>query len=85
MISLSFILTGCNTKPLPDFVFSRQGLTQQEFSRAKAECNLEAEKVAMKASNSITSGEHWRKILVLCMEAKGAKFLRMTDEPPLKD
>lgn len=73
------MLAGCNAKPLPDFIFTRQALSQQEFSRAKAECTLEAEKAAMIASNSITAGENWRKILVLCMEAKGARFERMAD------
>jgi hypothetical protein len=83
--SLLIILAACNTKPRPNFVFSAQGLSDQQFSRAEAECNLEAEKVAMRASNSVTAGEHWRKIHILCMEAKGAKYLGTSDQVSLDD
>ena len=36
----------------------------------------------MRARNSVTAGENWRKILLLCMEAKGARYLGTTDEFP---
>jgi len=73
-------VAGCNTTARPDFVFKRQSLSQQQYSRAEAECELEAEKAATQAKNSITAGENWRKIFVLCMEAKGARFLGTTDQ-----
>ncbi|WP_262027649.1 hypothetical protein [Microvirga sp. Mcv34] len=76
------ILAGCNTAVRPDFVFDAQGLSQQQYSRAGAECELEAEKAAIQAKNSITAGENWRKIFVLCMEAKGARFLGTTKQFP---
>jgi hypothetical protein len=76
------LLTGCTTTARPDFVFNRQGLSQQQYSRAEAECELEAEKAAIQAKNSVTAGENWRKIFVLCMEAKGARFLGTTDQFP---
>ncbi|WP_425486927.1 hypothetical protein [Microvirga thermotolerans] len=68
-------LSGCNTAPRPDLVFNRNGLSAQDMSRANAECNLEAEKAAMQARNSVTAGETWRKIFVLCMESKGARYV----------
>ena len=74
------LLTGCNTTARPDFVFKRQGLSQQQYSRAEAECELESEKAAIQAKNSVTAGENWRKIFVLCMEAKGARYLGTTDQ-----
>ncbi|WP_162559406.1 hypothetical protein [Microvirga sp. 17 mud 1-3] len=52
------------------------------MSRANAECNLEAEKAAMRARNSVTAGENWRKIYLLCMESKGARYLGTTDQHP---
>jgi hypothetical protein len=76
------LLTGCNTTERPDFVFKRQGLSQQQYSRAEAECEFEAEKAAIQAKNSITAGENWRRVFVLCMEAKGARFLGTTDQFP---
>ncbi len=75
-------LAACNTKPRPDFVFNTQGMSQQQYRRAEAECNLEAEKTAMQATNSVTAGETWRKIFVLCMEAKGARYVGTTDQVP---
>ncbi|WP_457091831.1 hypothetical protein [Microvirga sp. P5_D2] len=75
-------LTACNTKPAPDLVFNSEDLSKKEFSRAEAECNLEAEKAAMLASNSVTAGERWRKILILCMEAKGTRFVGTADQVP---
>ncbi len=77
---LSTLLVGCNPKSRPDFVFDAQDLSQQQYSRAGAECKLEAEKAAIQAKNSITAGENWRKIFVLCMEAKGARYLGTTDQ-----
>jgi hypothetical protein len=76
------ILAACNPKPQPNFVFNEQDLSRKEFFRAEAECHLEAEKAAMRASNSVTAGENWRKIFILCMEAKGARYLGTTDEFP---
>jgi hypothetical protein len=74
------LLAGCNTTARPDFVFKRQGLSQQQYLRAEAVCELEAEKAAIQARNSVTAGENWRKIFVLCMEAKGAHYLGTTDQ-----
>lgn len=74
------LLGSCNPKPRPDFVFDAQGLSQQQYSRAGAECKLEAEKAAVQAKNSITAGENWRRIFVLCMEAKGTRYLGTTDQ-----
>jgi hypothetical protein len=74
------LLTGCNTTARPDFVFKRQSLSQQQYARAEAECELEAEKAAIQAKISVTAGENWRKIFVLCMEAKGARYLVTTDQ-----
>jgi hypothetical protein len=77
-------LAGCQATPQPDFVFNRQELSRPQFVQAEAECNLEAEKAAMQATNSVTAGENWRKIYVLCMESKGARYVGMTDQVPLK-
>ena len=76
------ILAACNPKPQPNFVFNEQDLSRKEFFRAEAECHLEAEKAAMRAKNSVTAGENWRKIFILCMEAKGAQYRGTTDEFP---
>lgn len=81
-VFLLVLLSGCNTTERPDFVFKRQGLSQQQYSRAEAECELEAEKAAIQAKNSVTAGENWRKIFVLCMEAKGARFVGTTNQFP---
>jgi hypothetical protein len=80
LVFLLALLTGCNTTARPDFVFKRQGLSQQQYPRAEAECELEAEKAAIQARNSVTAGENWRKIFVLCMKAKGARYLGTTDQ-----
>ena len=71
-------LAACNPKPQPDFVFNTQDLSQKEVRRADAECRLEAEKAAMRAKNSVTAGENWQTIFILCMEAKGARYLGTT-------
>ena len=78
------MLAACNTKPRtkPDFIFNAQDLTQKQFRQAEAECNLDAEKAAMLASNGITAAERWEKIFILCMEAKGARFVRTADQVP---
>lgn len=57
-----------------------QDLSQKQVSLAEAECNLEAEKVAIQASNGVTAAERWEKIFVLCMETKGAKYVGTTDQ-----
>ncbi|AWM87758.1 hypothetical protein C4E04_14130 [Microvirga sp. 17 mud 1-3] len=75
-------MSGCNSAPRPDLVFNRNGLSKEDMSRANAECNLEAEKAAMRARNSVTAGENWRKIYLLCMESKGARYLGTTDQHP---
>ena len=76
------ILAACNPKPQPDFVFDTRDLSQKEVRRAEAECHLEAEKAAMRAKYSLTAGENRRKILILCMGAKGARYRGTTDEFP---
>ncbi|MCG7392565.1 hypothetical protein MHY87_06565 [Microvirga sp. ACRRW] len=83
-ITASTMLIGCNTKPetRPNFIFNTQDLNQKQFRQAEAECDLEAEKVAMQASNGITAGERWRKIFILCMEAKGIRFVGTADQVP---
>jgi hypothetical protein len=73
------LLASCNAKPRPDFVFDTQDLSEEQYSRAGLECKLEAEKAAIQTKNSITAGENWRRIFVLCMEAKGARYLGTTD------
>ena len=78
MLSLA-ILSACNRKPQPDFVFDTGGLTPKDTSRARAECKLEAEKAAMQAKNSVTAGRSWQTIFILCMEAMGARYLGTTD------
>jgi hypothetical protein len=57
-------------------------MSQKDASRARAECKFEAEKAAMRAKNSVTAGENWQTIFILCMEAKGARYLGTTDEFP---
>ncbi|PVE25551.1 hypothetical protein DC522_04285 [Microvirga sp. KLBC 81] len=75
-------LVACNTKPPQKFIFNSQDLSRKQFSQAEAECNLEAEKAAMLATNSISAGDRWKRIFVLCMEAKGAKYVGTTDQIP---
>ena len=72
------ILAACNRRPQPEFVFDLGDLSQKDASRARAECRLEAEKAAMRARNSVTAGENWQTIFILCMEAKGARYLGTT-------
>jgi hypothetical protein len=74
------VLVACNTKPVPDLVFNARDMSRQQYSQAEAECNLEAEKAAIQAKNSITAGENWRKIFLLCMEAKGARYVGTTEQ-----
>lgn len=61
-------------------VFNAQDQSKKQFSQAEAECDLEAEKVAMQATNGITAGERWRKIFILCMETKGMKYIGTADQ-----
>ena len=73
------ILAACNRRPQPESVFDLGDLSRKDASRARAECKLEAEKAAMRAKNSVTAGENWQTIFILCMEAKGARHLGTTD------
>ena len=73
------ILAACNRRPQPESVFDLGDLSRKDASRARAECKLEAEKAAMRAKNSVTAGENWQTIFILCMEAKGARYLGTTD------
>jgi hypothetical protein len=76
------VLTACNQRTAPDLIFNAPGLSQQQYSRAEAECNLEGEKAALHARNSVTAGENWRKFFILCMETKGARYIGTADQIP---
>lgn len=82
LISPLVLIPACNREKRPDFVFSSNGLTQQQYARAEAECRPEAKKAALLATNSVTAGDTWERIFTLCLQSKGAKYLGTTDGFP---
>ncbi|MBM1170902.1 hypothetical protein, partial [Microvirga arabica] len=64
----------------PDLVFDAGALNDQQFEQAGKECRFEAAKAVAPRKYGDITGDTYRKIFILCLEAKGIKFLGSEDQ-----
>jgi hypothetical protein len=82
LIFVTAILLSACTPPSrkPDLVFDAGALNDQQFEQAGKECRFEAAKAVAPRKYGDITGDTYRKIFILCLEAKGIKFLGTEDQ-----
>lgn len=68
-------LVGCMSTPPTRSFFKTPGLSSAQWSRIDDECSYEAEKATAAADPMTAVSYTWRRIFVMCVELKGAKFV----------
>jgi hypothetical protein len=80
-VSILVLLSACNASPRkPDLIFDAGSLTHKQWEQADKECKFEAAKAVAPLKYGDVTGDTYRKIYILCIEAKGVRFLGSEDQ-----
>ncbi len=84
IVLISILIGGCVAEEKqPNLLFDAGPMTDAQYLKADKECQFEAEKAVTPIRPSPVAGERFRKIYILCVEAKGIKFLGTSDKVKL--
>ncbi len=81
LVGLYLCMTACATPTTSPMLFKTAGLSDERWDNARKECDYEAEKAVASAGPKTPVEYKRRRLFVMCVELKGAKYVGYASVP----